>query len=289
MLDLIPADTEQGAEVHRAYLQSRREVRHWLRSDRKPVLVHQMGKVGSSTVMKSIAAQPALPAPMQTHFLSEKLLGVVQHHIDAGIFPLPVHLYHSWHIRRRSRLGPEAAFKVITLVRDPIARQISNVFQNPGFFSGLTGDGSNEIDPVRASELINDRLRDPGFFKDIFQWFDNEVRDVFGVDVFRYPFNQGNGFSVLRSGATEILLVQLEQLEGHGIEAISRFLNLRQPLSLISRNRRSRSDAADTYKTVLNQVRIENEILQRIYDHPFVCHFYSPEQIEGFQQRWSAG
>jgi hypothetical protein len=289
MLDLFPSDTKQGAEVHRSYLQTRQQVRHWLHSGRKPVLVHQMGKVGSSSVMKSIAAQPGLPTPMQTHFLSEKLLNVIQSHIDAGMLPLPVHLYHSWHLRRRPGFGPGAAFKVISLVRDPIARQISNVFQNPGFFSGLTDAGTGEIDPDRASALINARLREPDFFDDVFNWFDNEVRDVFGVDVLRSPFNQDAGFSVLGTGATEILLIQLEQLEGCGREAISRFLNLAQPLALMSRNRRSRSDAADTYRTVLEQVRIQDEILDRIYAHAFVRHFYSPEQIEEFRRRWSAG
>jgi hypothetical protein len=287
MLDLYPVNTEQGAVVRETWLRTKKEIQLWKTTAQNPILVHQMGKVGSTSVMQTISSQAGLSRPIQTHYLSENLPGVARFHVDAGIFPLPVHLYHSWHIRNWLKSGGGQSCKVISLVRDPIARQVSNFFQNPGFFAGLKKLASGDIDAEEASVLINQKLHRPGFFDEIFKWFDAEFKAVFGLDVMTPPFDRDAGFMTSRNGLCETLVLQLEQLASNGISAVGRFLKIDEPLQLVSRNRRARSRLGDTYQTVLDSVKIEETILDHVYTHPFVTHFYNDAQIKGFRQRWS--
>ena len=90
-----------------------------------PVLVYQMGKVGSSTVSASLRS--AGIKNLHVHFIGEHWSKAIQHH-RTGENTLPQHLYLGRVLRYWLNVTTRP-IKVITLVRDPVARKISSVFQ----------------------------------------------------------------------------------------------------------------------------------------------------------------
>ena len=73
---------------------------------------------------------------------------------------------------------------VVSLVRDPIARQISGLFQSPDLASISLHDRSGRFDVDRVVAYLEEHFltADPHHGAD--SWFDEELGTVFGVDVF---------------------------------------------------------------------------------------------------------
>jgi hypothetical protein len=96
------------------------------------VVVHQMSKVGSQTVVASL--HEALPhhAIYHTHFISQQGLGWLEEFVRDrwGSTHIPMHLWHGLFIREMLHSGEGTErLKIVTLVRDPVARNISEFFQ----------------------------------------------------------------------------------------------------------------------------------------------------------------
>lgn len=259
-----------------------REVSAGLSSDHSPVLVYTMGKVGSATVLRTL--QAARITVFHLHFLSARL--TAEKRRAAGWGPVPDHLFLGEQLRRRILARPNQRFKIITLVRDPIAVRASSLFHAPGSAPHIrTEDGL--IDPARAAEHFTRMVSRSGAFDYVFEWFDRELREVFGIDVFAEPFPRHEGHCVYRAARADTLLIRLEDLSHVGPTTIPRFLGVEGPLALSLDNIRVEKPDGPAYTRFLNLVRLDREICERIYDSPFVRKFYSDEEIAAFVTRWS--
>jgi hypothetical protein len=106
--------------------------RHYARS-KGAIVVHQMSKVGSQTVVASL--HEALPdhAIYHTHFISDQGLAWLEGFVRErwGSVHIPQHLWHGQFVRGNlcDAAAPER-LRVVTLVRDPVARNISEFSRN---------------------------------------------------------------------------------------------------------------------------------------------------------------
>lgn len=104
------------------------------RNPHPPILVYQMGKVGSRTVYRTLESL-GLPSPIyHVHVLSPDGIRATwarYHKIGAE---MPIHLIAGKEVRRRLDRHPEGEWQVVTLVRDPVARQISELFETLWLF-----------------------------------------------------------------------------------------------------------------------------------------------------------
>ena len=129
-----------------------------------PVLIYQMGKVGSSSIYRSLCRQYD---------------GVVGHtHVSAPAHATPlVRLIFEWTVANSQPL------KVISLTREPVGRNVSSFFQNFELFTGL---------PYEEAKFSIEQLRE--IFLETFThdapltWFDRHILKTFGIDVYSKPF-----------------------------------------------------------------------------------------------------
>lgn len=47
----------------------------------------------------------------------------------------------------------------------------------------------------------------------MFEWFDLEIKENFGIDVYGYDFDKERGFQIIRQDNVELLLMKLEKLD----------------------------------------------------------------------------
>ena len=96
-----------------------------------PVLIYQMGKVGSSTVKQSLL-KTAIKNPLfYVHYLSWKSIHSVENYFANKSMAPPSHIQYSKIVRQLIDLYKgQIRFKIVSLVRDPVARNISSTFQN---------------------------------------------------------------------------------------------------------------------------------------------------------------
>ena len=261
--------------------------RAFSRLDTPPILVYQMGKVGSSTVHKSLMCS-ALPNPLlHLHFLSKDLSKHRETHKKAGIYPPPYHIYLGESVRKALDRSPNWPCKIISLLRDPIAFVVSDLFENPHFARESLKADENAIDPEKALKYLDWELCKPNTFNYVNEWFDRELKQVFDIDVFAEPFPVDVGYAVYCKARVEALVIRLEDLSQKGPKAISEFLRLDEPLILEQSNVRNDSKGAKAYQHVLNKICLSPSLCGKIYSSRFVKHFYDETMVKQFISKWT--
>lgn len=236
--------------------------------DNRSVLVFQPGKVGSISVTESL--EKAGIRCLHAHLISgsvEGYSGLLKERMEG------IQFLHS----------TNNPIKIISLVRDPIGRDISMYFQ-PCHDEYIVRD---YVQPD-VYKGINDYLEKHikiGTGGWIFEWFNMEMKEVFGIDVYQNDFDKRKGYQIIKKDNIELLLMKVEKLDDCQ-EAIARFVGLKD-FEL------EKSNVAENklYKFVYNEVKKTIEIPEYILDfyykgNKYMDHFYSTEEKEMFANKW---
>lgn len=255
-----------------------------------PVLVYQMGKVGSASVARALeaAAHPAL----HVHTLAADEIARVGdlHRRASGRFGVGYTWYVGRAVGERLRAGSSAApLSVITLVRDPIAREVSAIFQSPALHAPGLVDARGRFDVARVLAQLESSLRSEDACRYVFEWFAREIQPVLGIDVLAAPFDRERGYAILENARARLLVLRTEDLDRNLAPALREFIGLELPAGAERANIRSEGEAGDAYREVLQRLRLPRSVAERIYAHPFVRHFYPDAMVAGFLARWSDG
>jgi len=257
-------------------------------SKKSSILIYQMGKVGSSTIEKSLKSAAIKEPVYHIHFLSNEGINFAEQYYRELNCGLPRHLIRSKMLREAITSSSGNSWKIITLVREPIGRTISNLFQNvqdahPQF---INKNGTLKITQVTdyLIQCFNDFNEADDF---TCSWLDKEVNKVFRIDTYSYPFDQNKGYSIIQKNNIEILILRMEDMNNNFNEALSRFLNISKPIIMEKANIGKKKKYSNDYKSVVGNIKISDQICDKIYQSKYVQHFYSSEMIDSFFKKWS--
>ena len=116
-------------------------------------------------------------------------------------------------------------------------------------------------------------------------WFDLEMKAVFGVDVFASEFDKELGYQVYESQTFPLLLLRLENMNESVAEVICDFLDL-DSFVLERSNTAQDKWYADLYTRFKADVLVPSSYLDQMYATAFVRHFYTAAEIAGFRKKW---
>lgn len=254
----------------------------------QPILVFQMGKVGSSSVVKSLKQTLPDTTIHHIHFLHD--LDGIEKAIRESWFNSPAqmaHLDHCRAIRREIDAGdPGTRWKVITLVRDPVGKAVSAFFYNIDLSKAKRG-----FRWFRKGKVIRDLVQqfmDTVDFNDGSGWFDDQLKPVFGVDVFNEPFPAEQGYHIYETANADVLLLKLEHLNRCAGESFDRFLGL-ENFTLANTNKAEDTSYAAIYGAFKDKLNLSPERLDEIYGARLPRQFYSEQEIQGFRGKWGKG
>ncbi|MDE7430534.1 MAG: putative capsular polysaccharide synthesis family protein [Lachnospiraceae bacterium] len=148
--------------------------------DDEIILIYQPAKVGSSSIYKSIKNHNRYA--LHCHTLLEAGEGSDD-------------LYRLLNLK---------SGKIISLVREPVARRISEMWQ------GIVYTYRYDVG-VNFSD-VEKWYFDGEFWNTEFEWFYQEMKTVFKIDVFEHPFDKEKGYSLIKQGNIELLLIKMEKL-----------------------------------------------------------------------------
>ena len=261
-------------------------VRPWRGLWHPPIVVYSMGKVGSTSLQVTLGSL-RLPNPVfHVHFLSwDRLRAADTCRWGFGPGPLE-HLEDSKHLQIfADHTWGRVRWRVITLVRDPVARLVSDLFQNSLDIPQLRGRGGEDLADA-AVEVLRDRLEAFDETTDyVCTWFDRELKAVFDFDVFDAPFDPATGFAAYAAPNADILLIRLEDLSRRGPEALEAFLGAGE-VRILNANQAVGRTTRDAYGALLDKLALPDSTLSSVYGSRFARHFYSPDELEGFKTRW---
>jgi hypothetical protein len=257
------------------------------RRSEPPILVYQMGKVGSTTVCRSLRAMHLRRDVHQVHLLN--LLDEVEASVRRTM-PDPRGTLREIERARALRAlvlrARDVQFPVISLVRDPVQRNVSAFFQNvaevvPDVYVRHRA-GRVSIDELRTAFLERYDHGPP------LTWFPTQMEPVFGIDVFATPFDPAAAWATYESPTARLLVVRLEDLPTQGAAAVRAFLDLDR-FELVPANVGGTKAYADLYASFREQVRLPADYLDRMYESPLALHFYTGDERARFRRRWERG
>jgi hypothetical protein len=268
------------------------QARGWDRLREQPaVLVYQMAKVGSQTVVRSLrASRPGRPVFHVHTLTAEGMAAMEGFYRRARVPSLPGagHLLVSRYLKRQIESGiTPGRWRVVTLVRDPVARNISLLFQLgrrllPDFAERCA---AGRLDPIDVFERFEVDFPSQ---VDCMRWFRDELQPVFGVDPFATPFDRAAGFQVYRGPFADVLLLRTEDFDRIGEAALRSFLGLDR-FHWRRANVRAQKVGGKRYTGFLDRLELPEAFVNRYYDTPEVQHFYPPEELSRFRSRWCGG
>jgi hypothetical protein len=269
-------------------------------SRNKPILlVYQMGKVGSTSVERSLKAAGLEYAVFHIHVLTDRGIrweekwyyGNSPKLLRRSLWPKTKHLFASHYLKGRLKAGGREHNKpqVVTLVRDPIARNISSLFQNLDRYGpNLQGNSSDETQPNKTpNSSITSHLTgySDSFYPYPYDWFELECKEALGVDVLGCEFAKEKGYQIYRGDRADTLLLKLESLDESGPAAFKEFLGI-ENLPLVRSNEAMSKTYSSKYREFLQTVRLPVEYIENQYRNNPVDHFYTNAEIDAFRQRW---
>ena len=251
-----------------------------------PVIVYNMAKVGSRSVYETLTDLDLGIPIYHRHVLNnlDKMLQEIKKtrtHFTATIKEIEEGIK----LRKLIDKNPNKHWYLISLVRDPVARNISRFFQSIDY-DEVVPDARKQLGAglIGVNELI-DIFWEKWEHVSALNWFDMQFKPVFNIDVYSRPFPREKGYDIYREGRFSLLLIRLEDLDIHAEQAIEEFLGI-PDIKLKRSNVGADKWYKDIYREFLSKITLSDEYIDQIYNSKFVQHFYSHDEINAFRARW---
>lgn len=282
-----------------AYFRLRARRRFWaaVREGRPVVFVHQMGKVGSLSVLRELKRKREwvgrTPVFYHTHYLSEggiRYLREIQEAGHGGWRAVPPgsrrHIGESRGLSDALRSGvlDRVGCRVVSLVRDPVAVDLSGFFHNVAWWPAGLREACERREPGWREALLAHFLE--RFPHDIpLRWFDGEMAAVFGIDVYGSGFPRELGYRVYERGRVQLMVLKLEMLGVVGGEAFRQFMGI-EDFAPRRENAASAKPQGEIYEEFLSGLVLPGDYLDRMYGARHSRHFYGEGEIRALRGRW---
>lgn len=220
------------------------------------VFVYQSKKVASRTIAESV--------------------------IESGVYGFHTHKLTNRGIGRGDikEFIQQKQGRVISLVRDPVARQISLMWH-------YLGENYKEyVKRFGSLEDIENHFFTIPAVEDEFEWYISEMNSVLGINVYEYPFDRNRGYSIIEKEGITLLLIKVEQL--FSLEKVIADFLQNDQFRINRKNSTGKKSWGYTYKNYLENVEIPLEFLKFYYEgNQYMNHFYTEEEIQIFYKYWS--
>lgn len=188
-----------------------------------------------------------------------------------------------WYHKAIEKSLKQKTIKIITLIREPTARDLSIFFEafyynhpvmlwGDSFLSACLGF----IENYYSKEYPHGYM---------FDWFDFEIKTPFGIDVFAYPFDKEKGYTIIKKDSIEILLMKLEKL--NSLEGVVGDFVGEPAFKLIKSNEGDKKVSGYLYNDVKKAIKIPGKHFSVYYENNTrMDHFYTDEEKAAFLKKW---
>ncbi|MDL4838959.1 putative capsular polysaccharide synthesis family protein [Aquibacillus rhizosphaerae] len=242
------------------------------------ILIYQMGKVGSSSIEKSLKL--IKKDARHIHSFGNTDNYNLENRSQIGNLKIKVlrKLYKLAFKYRKKNL------KIITLMRDPISRNISTLFQELSTMIYIHEKENNRLEQ-NIYNMLDEFLENYVDTNVPLKWFEKEFKYFVGIDIYKYPFNKQEGHLYIKKENIEVLLLTAEKLNNNE-NVIRKFINDRN-FSLFNTNVSSKKWYSDIYKNYKTNHKLSENDLNKFYDSEVITYFYSDDDISKFKEKWT--
>jgi hypothetical protein len=233
-----------------------------------------MGKNGSASVYQTLKNRFPHLNIFHVHFLSDSGLKEAEEFTKRKGQTLEANK-----IKTVIDQNPNKVLRIITLVREPMARDVSDLFHNLSIYMKEFGMKEFDID-----ELIKNFLNKFDYEYTL-EWFDKELRNFLDIDVFEIPFPHDVKYKILKKGRIEVLTMRTEDLSNVFCDAMKEFTGVHFK-KLINSNVARNKEYAQLYFSFIEALPVTPKSLDERYNTKYTYHFYTDEEIDRFRKKW---
>ncbi len=232
------------------------------------ILVYTMGKVGSTSIYYALKRR-FKGRVLFTHRMVKKNIEAyntlfIQNHVKP----------------HRSKIGElvlkkmaSKNVKIISLVREPIGRNVSDFFQDlPVYLKN-----HRSIDTMDHSEIHSQFMQNYPHETPL-NWFDEEFKETTKIDVFKTPFDVEKKYVLLKEGHIEALILRVDLDDEKKEELIGKFLGINN-FRLERRNTAASKSYSNTYHSFKKECSFNKDYVTKMLRSKYGTHFYSEEEI----------
>ena len=118
-------------------------------------------------------------------------------------------------------------------------------------------------------------------------WFDTEIRDIYGVDLLGHEFDRARRWSIIKDNGWSILAIRADLPDSGKQEAISKLIE--RPVPALKRENVGEDKFyAEVYRAFKLQVQLPSEYLDRLYSAPITRYFFTKNEICKMRERWES-
>jgi hypothetical protein len=265
-----------------------------------PLIIYQMGKVGSKSVKRSLEALNLDMAIYHSHLLTKtRICETEKQRKKFFRTQRESYLKRPWmnqFLREQIDKGLKGIkWKIVTLIRDPVARNVSTFFENleiqscndqkefviASDYYGIAEHTIHSDEVQTLTELFFEKLRHDSPI----EFFERELKGVFGVDVYATEFHKAQGYQIYKDVCADVLLIRLEDLDRCAGGAFKEFLGI-ENFRLVHENIATQKIYAPLYSKFKEEIRFPESYLDKFYDSKLMKHFYSEQERSSFRERW---
>lgn len=244
------------------------KVKKTFKENNEIILIFSIGKVGSSTVYNTIKNSSVSIPVFHIHSLNEKRTDQQKkYYKDSNRKSVPLHLFESSAIANELKKYNGKLY-VITLIREPISREFSSLFQDSfNFTNSIHLENDIFINSIKKKlHQLKESLPEE-------EWFTNELNAVFGIDIYNKEFDLKQGYLMHHENNFSFCLIRLENLDEKFHQITSELFNIK--LNLIKSNDSKDKFYSKSYKDLRNQMKFEENQIRNLIQNRFIKNFYS--------------
>lgn len=248
----------------------------------QPILIYQVGKVGSTSISAAIKDSIRDVVPVyQVHNIVHAA-ELKERDVKSGSFSSQKHFNLGQSLLEAISAQPSLSFKVITGIREPITRWVSEIFQNIDTRYNFLKNPDGSINEDEVVRFIKASIRNEPQSR----WFEEEIGSLFGVSVRDIHLDKEKCCCVLKKNNNSFFFYKQEGLSSSTGDILAEFLEL-DSLSIEKLNvTENKPVFSSAYTKILHNLSFPRADLDSIYSLPLYKSFYSDEEIEGFYKRW---
>ena len=242
-----------------------------------PVLIFTMAKVGSSSVYHSLKHQSDIPC-FHIHSLDKKEEARAKAICkEKGVYPgsrSPVFILHE------KLLEKQRPYKVISLFRNPIERNLSAFFEAFEIYMGIPAHlfkGTlQEIEEVFYEKLDHSYCQD---------WFDHHLKEGIGVDVYASAFAKAKGYTILKGDQTDVLILKSNLDDALKASLVGTFCGI-ENFTIKNVNVTDAKKEAQLYTDFKSHIRFPKSYLDSQLESKYMNHFFTEAEKEKLYEKW---
>lgn len=231
-----------------------------------PILIYQMGKVGSQSIKFSLE---------ERNYKTEHLHWITSVEPKAE-FPTPNAKI------LKSLKNKESNYNIVVLVRNAMARNLS------AFFQRIRRWTSKRPEYMSVKEIQKDFINRYDInYAD--KWFEEELFGILGFNIYKDSFPHKEGYKIYNIEGNKILLLRLEDAEKKIEKAMMSFLGIKGVKMSsfgVYEKRNVGNDFINKYKEI-KSMKFPLYFIEKNYNLNYSKHFYTKKEIENFKENWN--